>query len=430
MTRHWRTQPSRYLRHPLVQSILSLYGVQVAGYVVPLITIPYLARVLGASGWGLVAFAQAFGAYISLACEYGFVFSATREVARHRGEQGKLASILAGVQGAKVVLAGGAVALAVAVRNWIPIFRGHPLIFWGAVFWALGQAFSMMWFFLGLEQVRLAAALDISAKSLATVGIFIFVHRPSDDWRVLAIQGAGFFLSSAFCLALAYRIVPSRLPAWEDVHDALKAGWALFLFEGSARLNSATNTFILGLFVPADLVGYYAGAEKIARASLKLLDPVNQTLYSRLSNLAVQSKTRAARLARVGVVIMGLGGAVMGGMIYLLAPQVVHVLLGPGYGPAIPVLRIMALLPPLVALSKALGGQWLIPLGLEGPFNLIIIAAGLARLAMALAVARTYADVGMAWVAVISSALVTCGVYFLLRLRGLDPIRGPLARPS
>lgn len=46
------------LRHGLAQNVLSLYGVQFASYIVPLVTIPYLARVPGAAGWDLVAFAQ------------------------------------------------------------------------------------------------------------------------------------------------------------------------------------------------------------------------------------------------------------------------------------------------------------------------------------------------------------------------------------
>src|ERR1700689_4454173 len=70
------------LKHKLVQNAASLYGVQIATYAVPLVTIPYLARVLGVSGWGLVAIAQGFGSYVALLGEYGFGLSATREVAR------------------------------------------------------------------------------------------------------------------------------------------------------------------------------------------------------------------------------------------------------------------------------------------------------------------------------------------------------------
>src|SRR5580704_19568321 len=95
---------SKLLKHKLVQNAASLYGVQIATYAVPLVTIPYLARVLGVSGWGLVAIAQGFGSYIALLGEYGFGLSATREVARQRDDREKLADIFAGVLGAKLAL--------------------------------------------------------------------------------------------------------------------------------------------------------------------------------------------------------------------------------------------------------------------------------------------------------------------------------------
>lgn len=78
-------------RHSLVQHTVAMAMVQAGVNFVPLITIPYVVRVLGVAGWGLVAFAQSFGMYQSVAGEYGFALSATREVARHRDDGEKLA---------------------------------------------------------------------------------------------------------------------------------------------------------------------------------------------------------------------------------------------------------------------------------------------------------------------------------------------------
>ena len=58
----------------------ALYAAHIAGLVVPLLTIPYLARVLRPTGWGLVVFAQSFGAWLALVMEYGFDLSGTRAV--------------------------------------------------------------------------------------------------------------------------------------------------------------------------------------------------------------------------------------------------------------------------------------------------------------------------------------------------------------
>jgi PST family polysaccharide transporter len=406
---------------------LSLYGVQIASYIVPLATIPYLARVLGASGWGLVAFAQAFGAWVALIGEYGFSLSATREVARHRDDHDRLTDIFAGVLGAKIILAAGAVVVAIFLRWWVPVFREHPALLWAGMFWALGQGLSVIWFFQGFERMRLVAALDISAKALATIGVFVFVRRPEDGWRVLVAQGCGFALSALVGLALAYRQVPVRLPTWKSVWEALRMGWSMFLFRSSVSLYTTGNAFILGLFVAPQWVGYYAGAEKVSRAFLGLLNPISQALYPRLSHLVAHAQTRATRLARISVHVMGAAGVALGALVFLLAPVLVQVILGNGFGPAVPILRILALLVPIVALGNVFGIQWMLPLKMDRAFNRIILLAGILNLFLALCLAPLYRDLGMAWAVVIAEAFVSGSMYLLLRSQKLDPLSYPVA---
>ena len=97
----------RVVNHPVAQNALGLYGVQIAGYIIPLITLPYLARVLRPQGLGLVLFAQSFALWASLTIEYGFNLSATRAVAQNREKNDHLAATAAGVLGAKALLFSG-----------------------------------------------------------------------------------------------------------------------------------------------------------------------------------------------------------------------------------------------------------------------------------------------------------------------------------
>ena len=422
MRRWLRTRIPDFFRHTLVQNALSLYGVQIAGYALPLVTIPYLARVLGARGWGLLAFTQAFGSYWTVLGEYGFSLSATREVAYHRNNREKLTEILAGVLGAKLLLAAASLPFAFLAGLWIPAFHDHPVLLWAGMFWAVAQGSSVMWFFQGFEQMRLVAALDISTRLLSTIAIFVLVRRPDEAWRVLLIQGSGFLLSFAIGLALAYRELPVRLPSWSSSREALRMGWSMFLFRGSVSLYTAGNAFILGLFVSPQVVGYYAGAEKISRAFLGLFGPVSQTLYPRLSHLVHRERDRAARLARIGVALMGGGGALMGIVVFVTAPSLVRIILGGGFAEAIPVLRVLSLLLPIVGVNTALGVQWMLPLGLERNLNAITVLAGLINIGLTTALAYFYRDLTMAWSVVVAEMFVSGAIYALLRSRNLNPM--------
>jgi len=410
------------LGHTLVQNALSLYGVQIASYVVPLATIPYLARVLGAAGWGRVAFAQSFGFYLALIGEYGFGYSATRAIAQAREDPEKLSEVVAGVQGAKALLALVSLAVAGVTHLWIPIFREHPALFWSAMFWALAFGFNMMWFFQGFERMHYVAILDVGAKILATIGVFLLVRKPDDAWRVLVVQGVGLFCSFVIGLTLTYRMVAFRLPSVNSVRTAMRMGWSMFLFRNSVSLYTTGNAFILGLFVSPQIVGYYAGAEKVSKAFVGLLNPITQTLYPRLSHLAHQARERAATLAKIGFWIMGGGGVVLGGLIFVSAPLLLRVALGSGFGPAVPVLRVLALLVPLISLNNVFGIQWMLPLGKDRAFNRIILTAGLINIVLASLLAPAFGATGMGWSVVSAEFFVAVSIYAYLRWRKLDPI--------
>jgi len=409
------------LDRSLARNVASLYGVQFANYLLPLITIPYLTRVLGVATWGLVAFAQAFGAYAGVGIEYGFHLSATRAVARGRDSQGDLANLVAGVMGAKVMLAAGAVLLALLVESLIPLFRAHPAFLWAAVFWAVAQSFSMLWYYQGFERMRLVAVLDVVGKAVATAGIFILIHHPDDGWKVLVLQGGGSLLSVVVATALVYREVPFRLPCWRLVRDTLRMGWSMFLFQGSMSLYGAGNAFILGLFASPAAVGIYAGAEKLARALMGLLGPLHQSIYPRISNLVHHNRPAANRLARSSMFLMSSVGAVLSLAAFLAAPWAVPFILGTDFGASVPVLEIMAALPLLDALGTMFGVLWMVPLGMDRQFNRVVLAGGVLNLVLAVCFAPRFAQLGMAAALVATEVFVVFTLYVTLRRRKLSP---------
>lgn len=413
---------SRLARHTMVRNVISLYGAQIASYILPLVLIPYLARVLGASGWGLVAFAQGFGAYLVVVVEFGFFLSANREVARNREDREKLGEILAGVLGARGVLAAACLAVALMARHWVPAFREHPDLLWAGVFWGLSQGFNLNWLFQGLERMKLVAAIEIPPKILATIAIFLFVRRPQDGWLVLMFLGSGYATSVIIALALAYRELPFHLPTWNSTRKAFRMAGGMFLLKGSLALYTSGNAFILGLFVSPRLVGYFTAAEKISRASVRLLTPVTQTFYPRVSYLVLHARAEAQRLARIGVIVTGASGLLLAMLVFLAAPWLVRIIAGPGFGPAVPLLRILALLPILIAISHAYGEQWMLPLGLERSVTLVVLLAGGVNLALAVILVPRFAAFGMACAAVSAEAVVAFGLFMMLRLHGRDPL--------
>ena len=411
----------------IIQNTLALYGHYGSGYLLALITVPYLVRVLGAVDWGLLAFTQAFGNYVLLVVEFGFTLSATRAVSRNRASRESRADILAGVLGAKILLAFFCLLAALLAWHFVPAFRDHRLLFWSSVFWALAQGFSLMWYFTGLEKMRLAVSLDVSLKSVAVLGVLVLVRGPADAWKVLGLQGAASLLSFALMLVLAYRAVPVRLPRPRAAWRTLREGSTTFIPRNVLFLNNVGNTFILGLFCPPEIVGYYAGADRIGRCIIGLLGPVNDAFYPRISHIARNSKLAHLNLARMGMALMAGAGVLMGAGIVVFAPQLVHVLLGRSFEPAIPLLRILALLAPVIAVNNVLGMQWMLPLDLDRPFSRMILISAVANVFLAVFLSPRLAAVGAAWAAVLAQVLALVGMLLVLWRLGLNPL-GNVAR--
>jgi PST family polysaccharide transporter len=187
----------------------------------------------------------------------------------------------------------------------------------------------------------------------------------------------------------------------------LKTGWPMFIIRGSETLYTVGNAFLLGMFAPAAAVGFFAGPEKISRALFGLFNPIQDVLYPRISSLSRSAPQKAARLARVGTVATVGAGVLIGAGVFLAAPLLVRLALGAGFAEAVPVLRMLAVLPAILAVIQSVNLQWLLPQGRESAVARLTLVAGVAHLGLVFLWAPQYAQMGMAW-AVLGSQSLAC----------------------
>jgi polysaccharide transporter, PST family len=405
----------------LVQNVLALYGVQACTYLLPVLTFPYLARVLGPSGWGSVVFAQAIGSVIAIFVEYGFDISASRETSRERNEPHRLAELISGVLGAKTLLATLCIAGAIFARRFTYHVAPSNALFWASTAWGVCQGINMLWFFQGLERMRLASALEIGGKVVATLSIFVLVRNPNDGWKVMAAQCVGCVVAHGVTVVLAYREVGFAWPTPRSVLGSLKLGWSMFLFRAAQGLAGSLNGLVLGSVASMAALGEYAGAERITRVFQQGMWPVNQALYPRLTKQMQDEPDQAMGTVRLSLLFLGGLGLTLGVMLFLGAPLLVHFALGPAFQNSIPALRVFSLWIPLVAISTVLTFQLLLPNQLDGPFNFVIMTAGVVSVGGALLLAPKFAAVGIAWAAVASQGYTVLAFILILWRAGLNP---------
>jgi PST family polysaccharide transporter len=416
-------------RHPVSQNVLALGVIQVLITVLPLVTLPYLARVLSRSELGLVVFAQAFSFVIALLVEYGFALSGTREAATRREDPEALATTVAEVHGAKLLLTLLAAAISLVAWPFVPIFADSPdLLAYG---FALGvvQGFFPLWYFLGIERARTLALFQLVSRLLSLLLIVLLVRDKSDGEVVLAIYVACTAGATIAALALAYRQVRFITPTLAGSRKALRRGGTLFVGTGAIALYTGANAFLIGLAVPAGQVALFAASEKIVRAGNRVLALMASAVYPRVSVLIDRGNVaRANRLSLLAFSVFVGTGFLSAAVLAGFASPIIKLVFGPGFEASVPLLRILALLLPLNIIGVALSTQYLLPRGRDRQVSTVVLAAAVLDAALVVPAAELSGIRLAAWALVAVEVFVMLGYLIALRrTRNLSATRNDAA---
>jgi len=403
-------------RSNIARNIASLYLIQFANYIIPLIMVPYLAQVLGPAGYGAVAFAQGFISYLMLFVEYGFDWSATRKISVMREDLAAVNRVVLHVWAAKGLLSLMELVVLGALTFVVPKLREVAVLLFALYGLVLGNALFPTWLFQGMERMVVISVINLGMKLGILAGVFLLVKRPEDAVLYAGLLGGGSLLAGLTGALVALRMFDLRLirVSATGVWEALKEGWMLFLSKASVSLYTAGNAFILGMLTNHTAVGYYSAAEKIVKSVLGLLGPISQAVYPRFSKLAAESRQRALLWGRRMLLLMGSAGFVLSLIILVGANLIVSILLGPRFEPSILVMRILAFLPFLIALSNVLGIQLMIPFGKDRAFTLILFGAGALNVSLAVVLAPLWQAAGMAVAVLLSETFVTLAMFIYL----------------
>lgn len=391
---------------PLVHNVISLYSIQVARYVLPLITVPYILHTLGPDRYGALAFAQGFVGLIAMFIDYGFSLSATRRISVERGNLVSISLITSSVWLIKALFAGVGLLVIAGLVKLIPHLNEEARVIYLLYVGTIASIFFPAWLFQGIERMPIITAISLSGSILSTVMVFVLVHTPEDYMLVALLQTSANAWSGL--LGLLYTVIFLKIrpswPGWRYLRETFREGHTVFLIIVFKSLYDQGNAFILGLLSGPTMVAYYSASEKIVRATIGLFGPISQSLYPLMSRVVTERPGVFGIWIRRALLILGGLGFLLSGGILIGAPRIVTSVMGPDFIPAISVLRVLSVLPLLYAINNVLGTQVMLPLGKDRAAARIVLSAGAINVIMSLLLAPRYGAVGMA-TAVITSEL-------------------------
>ena len=262
-----------------------LYLLQVFNTVIPLLTIPYVTRVLGQAGYGTFSIALNIIAYLQVLIEYGFGMSATREVAISSKENTLICKIFTSVICARVFLFGLSVIVSIA---YLVITKATSIL-WVSLLVMLacliGYCVQQNWLFQGMQDMKYISIINITARTISTVLIFIFVKTENDIitysllYSIAPLLGGfiGFFVAKK-----KYRLHFVRITI-NDILSELRKGWYVFTTQLSSKVFGAIGVTFLGLLSTEVVVGTFSAIQKIPNVMMLAWMPISQVLYPVIS---------------------------------------------------------------------------------------------------------------------------------------------------
>lgn len=401
----------------LRKNIVSLFILQGANYILPLITIPYLIRMLGPGNFGQLAFAQAFIQYLVITTNYSFDLSATRAVALARDDQHELSRLFSSVTIIKLsfmLLGYLFMMLLIAI---FPVFNNDWALYSIVYLTVVGNALFPVWLYQGVERMRHIAAITIITRSLMVLAIFLFINDKSDIILAAAFLSGGMLLSGFIALIYVPQIVTIKLcwPGLNRLRKDISDGSHIFAAMLSGSLYNNSNIFILGLVASPAVVGYFAAADKLIKAVQGIIQPVSQAVYPHIAALISKSKENA--LTFIGKLLRITGASMLGISIilFIFSAPLSNLLFGEKFSSSIELIEIMAAVPFLIGLNTVFGAQFLVQFNLGRLLSISSILPALIHITVLYFIAISWGASGVAALMVFTETIVLA-----VRLVGLQ----------
>ena len=403
--------------HPVFRNTVSLYGIQVAGYILPIFTFPYLARVLGAGKWGRIQWVGAFMGYFLAITEYGFNLSATREVSLNRNRLDVLCSIYTSTMVARLLLMILSFVLMTAIVFSFPRLRPDWDLFLISFLTVVGSVLFPQWLFQGLEKMEYITIREVGARFIGLMTIFFVVRSESDYlWAALVMSGST-ALAGAVGLIYVRRLtgVTFTRTSIPELRKTMADGWHVFLSTAAIKVYTTSNMVILGWIAGDAEVGYYAAANKLIDAARGLVSPLSTAIFPHVSFRASESRQEAVSFIRRNLFRLTAPFAVISLGLFVLAPLLIHLIYVNKFDEAIPLLRIMAPIPFVVAFGTSFATYFMLGLGYKKEWSNMIVTAGLLNFVVLLpllAVCKPSTAVAITGVAIETFVLVRSYVFY------------------
>lgn len=338
-----------------------LYNVaySILNMLLPLVTAPYLSRVLGVSGIGEFSYCYAIAQYFVLIAKLGLTNFGTREISKSQAKSKSL--LFSNLFYMQII---STVFVSIIYFIYVLLFSGsHKVVSLVLFFWILFSFLDIDWFWFGEEEFKRVSIRNISIKLLSVIFIFIFVKESTDLIKYTIIMTFSFILGYlSIWIGVKKRIHLEKLD-WKLIKKYFFPCLVMLIPVLALNIYRSMDKVMLGIISGIDETGIYENGEKLVYCMSALISSLGTVMMPKISSLVeTNDKNQVYNYINKSLKLMTLMTSIMAFGLMVISDNITVLLFGENFKESSSVLFLCA--PTLIFMgwSSVIRTQYIIPM--------------------------------------------------------------------
>ncbi len=421
------------MKKQIIKNIFSLGTVQLVNYAFPLITVPYVSRIIGPDSYGIINYATAFIGYFAILIGYGFNLTATRRIAQRPNDNEYISKIFSEITSARIILF-----LVSSLLFIISVIFVKPLsrnVYVAIVLFAstISYVLNPQYIYQGKQNLTIFAFLNFAKGLINTILIFVLI-KEKENYVVLPTLNVILAIFSSIFL-LVYAVKKYRLHFyWVSVKKTLKlliTERIIFLSTVVISLYTTTNVVVLGFFASEAEVGFFTVSLSLLNVIISVISiPLSTALYPYIGTAFSVNKEKGLETIKKIFPIVSYTTFIACTILFIFAPIIIQLFYGDKFNNSIVAFRIIAFMPFVVSISNIFGIQTMLNLKMDKLFFKATASASVFGFLLNIIMSKMYSYIGTAWNTIVIEIFVTLYMYYLLKKNNLNVIERKYFNPK
>lgn len=295
-----------FLNSKVAKNGMWLYILQFFNTVAPLLILPYIVRVLGSAHYGVFSYSLILIGYFQVVVEYGFNLSGSRKIATE-DDLDEVSNTYNTIFTCKIILCILSFLFMLIMLSFFEIDDVQLKCMVILFSMIAGTALQQTWLFQGLQDMKFITIINVIARTLSLVLIFLFIKSEEQVLLYCAFYSATFVLNGIISIIIVrkhfnikFRVVPiSRV-----IHE-LKESWYIFTTSAMTKVFSGIGITVLGMTSTHSFVGIYSTLQKVPVIVIMLFSPISQAIYPYICTNYKRSFSQGFKsVKKIGIITM------------------------------------------------------------------------------------------------------------------------------